>query len=58
MTQAQSSRSWIESANDAATHFPLRNRPYGVFSHGSQAPRVGVAIGESIVDLSVLDEAG
>ncbi len=58
MTQAQSSRSWIESANDAATHFPLQNLPYGVFSHGSQAPRVGVAIGDRIVDLSVLDEAG
>ncbi|TWG85978.1 fumarylacetoacetate hydrolase [Cupriavidus gilardii J11] len=50
--------SWIESANDGRTHFPLQNLPYGVFSRQGEAPRVGVAIGDRIVDLNALDQAG
>lgn len=50
--------SWIESANDGRTHFPLQNLPYGVFSRHGEAPRVGVAIGDRIVDLHALDQAG
>lgn len=50
--------SWIAAANDGQTHFPLQNLPYGIFSTGSQAPRVGVAIGDKVLDLSVLDDAG
>jgi len=51
-------KSWLASANDGQTHFPLQNLPYGVFSTGNDAPRVGVAIGDQIADLSVLDAAG
>ena len=41
------------------SHFPLRNLPYGVFvPRPGGAARVGVAIGEMILDLSVIDEAG
>src|SRR4029078_2196230 len=41
---------------DAASNFPIQNLPYGVFSTSeSQTPRVGVAIGESILDLAVLE---
>lgn len=56
MTAPQTS--WIASANDGQTHFPLQNLPYGVFSTKGQSPRVGVAIGDQVLDLATLDEAG
>jgi fumarylacetoacetase len=38
------------------SHFPIQNLPFGVFRPRSGgAPRVGVAIGDQIVDLSVLE---
>ncbi|RMF59404.1 MAG: fumarylacetoacetase [Calditrichaeota bacterium] len=50
-------RSFIEIPPDS--HFPIQNLPYGVFRNNSGGtPRVGVAIGEFVLDLSVLDEAG
>jgi fumarylacetoacetase len=52
-------KSWIESANDPASDFPIQNLPFGVFSNDANpAPRVGVAIGEWIADLAALDLAG
>ena len=50
--------SWIDSANDAASDFPLANLPYGVFSRPDEPARCGVALGDMIVDLSVLEAAG
>ena len=46
-------RSWVESANDPGSDFPIQNLPYGVFRRsGSPEPmRVGVAIGDMILDL-------
>lgn len=42
-----------------ASHFPLQNLPYGVFStHSSPKKRIGVAIGSSVIDLSALSDAG
>lgn len=39
--------------------FPIQNLPYGVFSTAdNQAARVGVALGEWIVDLAVLEQQG
>ena len=39
--------------------FPIQNLPYGIFSHGADAaPRVGVALGEWVVDLAVLEANG
>src|SRR3954453_751450 len=50
-------RSFI--AVDAASGFPIQNLPYGVFStSNSPAARVGVAIGDSILDLAVLESKG
>ncbi len=49
-------RSFIDVAPES--HFPLENLPFGVFKPAHGAPRVGVAIGESILDLSVLEEQG
>ena len=44
-------RSWVASANDADTDFPIQNLPFGIFSRGSDTPRAGVAIGDHIADL-------
>lgn len=52
-------KSWVESANTADTHFPIQNLPYGVFKPTADAPpRVGVAIGDQVLDLSCLEQAG
>jgi fumarylacetoacetase len=54
-----SRKSWIEAANQPACDFSIQNLPFGIFSDTRNATRrVGVAIGESIVDLSALHEAG
>lgn len=50
-------RSFIEVRPDS--HFPIQNLPYGVFRPRSGgALRVGVAIGDYVLDLAVLDDAG
>jgi fumarylacetoacetase len=43
-------RSFIDVAPDS--HFPIQNLPYGVFSaKDGLAPRIGVAIGDTVLDL-------
>jgi fumarylacetoacetase len=49
-------KSFIDVPRDS--HFPLENLPFGVFKPRDGAARVGVALGEYVVDLSVLEEAG
>ncbi len=50
-------RSFIDLPPDS--HFPIQNLPYGVFIPTPGEPaRIGVAIGEWILDLSVLAERG
>ncbi|MFL6540560.1 MAG: fumarylacetoacetase [Chthoniobacterales bacterium] len=49
-------QSFIDVAPDS--HFPLENLPFGVFKPATGPARVGVAIGEQILDLSVLEEQG
>jgi fumarylacetoacetase len=50
-------RSFIEVAPDS--DFPIQNLPFGVFSTGNApAKRVGVAIGDFIVDLAELERRG
>ena len=52
-------RSFLESANDGVTDFPIQNLPFGIFSTAAiPGPRAGVAIGNCIVDLAALTEAG
>ena len=48
--------SWVESANDPATDFPIQNLPFGVFRRKGtkEKPRGGVAIGDRIFDLAAL----
>ena len=38
--------------------FPLQNLPYGVFQPQGEAARVGVAIGNDVLDLATLEAAG
>jgi fumarylacetoacetase len=42
--------SWVESAQDHPD-FPIQNLPFGVFRRRGETPRVGVAIGDQILDL-------
>jgi fumarylacetoacetase len=53
-------RSWVESANDARSEFPIQNLPFGVFrSRGASEPfRIGVAIGDAVLDLRRCHELG
>ena len=44
-------RSWVSSANDAGTDFPIQNLPYGVFSGPDGEGRIGVAIGDQVLDV-------
>jgi fumarylacetoacetase len=51
-------RSWLATANDPGTDFPIQNLPFGVFGASGSAPRIGVAIGEAVLDMPRLVEAG
>lgn len=52
-------RSWVESANDPRTDFPIQNLPFGVFTNeASNDARIGVAIGDQIADLRALVDVG
>src|SRR5439155_13679276 len=52
-TASSDLRSFIPVARDS--HFPIQNLPYGVFRRDSgDAPRVGIAIGEHVLDLCLL----
>jgi len=43
---------------DPKSDFPIQNLPYGVFSAHGLAPRVGVAIGDYVLDLWELEQDG
>jgi fumarylacetoacetase len=49
-------KSFIDVAPDS--HFSLENLPFGIFKPRDGKARVGVALGEYVVDLSVLEEKG
>ncbi len=48
-------KSWIDSANDGKTDFPIQNLPYGVFSVAGDL-RCSVAIGDMILDVTALEQ--
>lgn len=51
-------RSWVASANDAGTDFPIQNLPIGIFDRPGEAPRAGIAIGDAVLDLRAARDAG
>lgn len=48
--------SWVELPVN--TDFTLYNLPFGVFKPKLGSPRIGIAIGDKVVDLTVLDQEG
>jgi fumarylacetoacetase len=48
--------SFIHVSRDS--HFPIQNLPFGVFKPRQGKARIGVAIGDLILDLSILEEFG
>ena len=53
-------RSWVASANQAQTDFPIQNLPFAVFRRqgSTEAYRGGVAIGDQILDLAAVAASG
>ena len=56
-THDPSLQSWVASAN-GHPDFPIQNLPLGVFGPLAGAPRGGIAIGDMILDLRAVHEAG
>src|SRR5438874_1131670 len=48
--------SFIEVAPES--HFSLQNLPYGIFRPNDGPARAGVAIGDLVLDLAVIEESG
>ncbi len=44
-------QSWVVSANEPESDFPIQNLPFCVFQREGETPRGGVAIGDQIVDV-------
>ncbi len=49
-------KSWIEVNPNC--DFPIQNLPFGIFKTQSSSARVGVAIGDQVLDLAVLNKLG
>ena len=56
ITHDPSLQSWVDSANQAGTDFPIQNLPFAIFrrANGEEDFRGGVAIGDQIVDLAAV----
>jgi fumarylacetoacetase len=54
---ALTQQSWVASANDPETDFPVQNLPYGVFRCRDRS-KIGVAIGDQVLDLKGCAENG
>lgn len=52
-------QSWVVSANDGRTDFPIQNLPFAIFRRrgSEEAFRGGVAIGDQVLDLAYLAKA-
>ncbi|WP_313802176.1 fumarylacetoacetate hydrolase family protein [Sphingobium sp.] len=50
-------KSWVDSANVANGDFPIQNLPFGLF-HEAGRTRCGVALGDQIIDLASMHQAG
>jgi fumarylacetoacetase len=48
--------SWVPVPE--GSHFPLSNLPYGIFRRAGKPPRVGVAIGDKVLDLDAIQRKG
>lgn len=59
-THDESRQSWVASAQDADTDFPIQNLPYGRFRRADRSEpwRIGVAIGDQVLDLAAAARDG
>lgn len=49
-------KTWVEGAD--TSEFPIQNLPFGIYSNANKSKRVGVAIGNKILDLAALSKSG
>ena len=49
-------KSWIEVSRDS--DFPVQNIPFGIFSTRDEHKKIGIAIGDFVLDLSEIAKAG
>jgi fumarylacetoacetase len=56
-TTDPSLRSWVQGA-EPGSDFPVQNLPLGIFSTDGEQRRAGVAIGDYILDLAAIADAG
>ncbi|MGY3591384.1 fumarylacetoacetase [Bradyrhizobium sp. USDA 4341] len=49
-------KSWVVSANEASTDFPIQNLPFCMFGRAGESRRAGVAVGADILDLDAAVE--
>ncbi|WP_174567127.1 fumarylacetoacetase [Algoriphagus sp. A40] len=47
---------WVEVPK--TSDFTIYNLPFGIFKNKKLSPRIGIAIGDKIIDLSILDQEG
>jgi len=59
-THDPSLQSWVASANAEDADFPIQNLPFGVFRRrdARESARIGVAIGDRVLDLGACAKAG
>lgn len=59
-THDPQAKAWVDTANRPGTDFPIQNLPFGVFRHvgSTEAPRIGVAIGDMILDMAGAEMEG
>ena len=55
-SKAKALNTWVEIPKNS--DFTIYNLPFGVFKSKKLSPRIGIAIGDKIVDLSILDQEG
>jgi fumarylacetoacetase len=52
-THAPALQSWVASANAPDTDFPIQNLPFGRFRRAGEGWRIGIAIGDQVLDLAL-----
>ena len=55
-THDQNLKSWVESANNPNTDFPIQNLPFCYFTQNQGSKNLGVVIGDYILNLDALRE--
>ena len=56
-THDPKAKSWVESANGKNCDFPIQNLPFGIFRRDGGCYQIGIAIGDSVLDLRACGEA-